>query len=577
MLFVMLLFACLGAPEALAQSGQWPEMTLPRDFRGPGFYMSAWKILFPWVVFAFWVRTTDWANTDAQTMKLDTKLWNPVLFGSFMAAYVLHWLIPIFWVGFPLLVLVYVGSFATYVVYRNSKVDNDERVLTPEHLRYWLATHLHRVGVKIEAQARDEHEKGPPINLIGKGGPDERTDRARTLASRQMEGLRPIREIVHFGLSSRASAIMLDYTQTSVAVRHMIDGVWHNREAIEREVADPALEAMKLLSGLNPQDRQNRQEGTFGAEYNNILYNGTTATQGTKTGERVLITLVDPKVRMNTFDEIGMRTKIQEQLRELLTREKGILVFSSMPANGMRTTFDISLRHTDRLTREFLAVEEEGSRFEEIENIPVHTYKASETKNPVQLLIKLFRLDPNVVVIRDLVDQETISLICKEVKENRLFLTTNRAKDCAESLLRVLAQGAVPAEFAKTVTAAINQRLVRKLCESCKEAYTPPPPVLQQLGIPEGRIQAFYRPPTPKEDEPVCDKCGGIGYVGRTAVFEMLDVGAAVRQALANTPKLDAVRQAARKDGMRSLQEEGVLLVAKGVTSLPELMRALKQ
>ena len=99
------------------------------------------------------------------------------------------------------------------------------------------------------------------------------------------------------------------------------------------------------------------------------------------------------------------------------------------------------------------------------------------------------------------------------------------------------------------------------------------------MGIPEGRVQAFYRPPQPNPEEPKepCQACGGIGYLGRTAIFELLTVGDAVRKVLVASPKLDLLRRAARRDAMSSLQEEGVLLVAKGVTSLPELMRVLKQ
>jgi len=126
--------------------------------------------------------------------------------------------------------------------------------------------------------------------------------------------------------------------------------------------------------------------------------------------------------------------------------------------------------------------------------------------------------------------------------------------------------------------AVVNQRLIRKLCEFCKEAYAPPAQVLQQLGIPEGKIQAFYRPRQPTEENPeICPECGGIGYVGRTAIFELLVVDQAVRKALATSPKLDLVRQAAGKDGLRTFQEEGLVLVAKGVTSLPELIRVVKQ
>jgi len=572
---VIALLVIAGAGDAFAaDAGQWPTMDLKHatPFRGPGGYLSTVKIMLAWLVFLSWVGTTDWVNQDVQALKLDYRLWNPVVFGSFMAVFVLVWLIPIFWVSFPLLVIAYLAPFITYVVYRNSKVDNDQRVLTPEHIRWMLAYYMGKIGIKIEAKARDKHMKGPDVNLIGKGGENDTVNNARTLAARQSEGLRPAREIVDFALTSRASAIMLDYTQNSVVVKHMIDGVWHNREPLQREKGDPAMEALKILCGLKPEDRQNRQEGAFAVQYNNIEYAATATSQGTKTGERVLMTLLDEKVRMNTLDEIGMRVKIQEQLKELLNREKGIFIFSSLPANGLRTTANIVLRHTDRFTREFMAVEEEGNRFEEVENVPVHTYNAAEKKNPIELLVRLYRMELDVLVIRDLVDAETAGLICDGVEAGRLFITTNRAKDCAESLLRVLKLGVPPAEFAGAVLGAFNQRLMRKLCDACKEAYAPAPQVLQQLGIPAGRIQALYRPPTPKEDKKpeICKECGGVGYKGRTAIFELLEVGDNVRKVLANAPKLDLLRQAAKKDSMRSLQEEGILLVAKGVTSLPE-------
>ena len=103
--------------------------------------------------------------------------------------------------------------------------------------------------------------------------------------------------------------------------------------------------------------------------------------------------------------------------------------------------------------------------------------------------------------------------------------------------------------------------------------------MLQQLGIPAGRVQAFYRPPQPNPEQPKeqCQVCGAIGYFGRTAMFEVLTVGSTVRKALAAGAKLDIMRHAARKDGMKNFQEEGILLVASGVTSLPELTRVLKQ
>jgi type II secretory ATPase GspE/PulE/Tfp pilus assembly ATPase PilB-like protein len=570
----------LGAGVLLAADGEWPAATVGKDFRGPGGYLSWIKIAAYWLLFLLWVHTTNWVSIDAQELKLDYSRWNPIIFGTFMAALVLMWLIPYFWIGFFLLVITFVVPLATYVVKRNATVDNDQRVMTPEHLRYWFATKLNKIGVKVATERRDPHEEGAPVKLLPFGGPDERTDTARLLLARQSPGMGVAREILAESLAGRGSAIMLDYTQQGVAVRTMVDGVWIARQTKPRELADPALETLKLLCGLNPKDRQNRQAGTFAAEYESDRFTATFTSQGTPGGERVAMQFEEKKIRLQTLDELGMRTKLQEQLMELLSAKKGLVLFSAPVANGLRTTMDVVLRSCDRYTREFAAVEDEDRPFAQVENVPVTTYKAADGQTPADVLVKLFRTDPNVVVVRELVNAQTVSMLCQEIaEENRLMIGTVRAKDCAEAMLRVLGLGVPPAEFAAAIHMVVGQRLVRRLCDACKEAYTPPPQVLQQLGIPAGRVQAFYRPrqPNPEEPKEVCGACGGIGYLGRTAIFEVLAVGDAVRKTLSSGPKLDLLRQAARKDGMKNLQEEGVLLVVKGMTSLPELMRVLKQ
>ena len=567
----------LGAGVLFAADGQ-AGAALGKDFRGPGHYLSWIKILACWLVFLVWVHTTDWVSTDCLDLKLDYVRWNPIVFGVFVAAFVLTWFIPYFWIGLLLLLIAYVVPLATYVVMRNKRVGNHQRVLTPEHLRHWLATKLSAVGIKMAATKRDQHEVGSPVQLSAQGGPDERTDRARELLARQSPGLLGARRIIADGLAGRASAIMLDYAQQGVAVRTMVDGMWIPRESKEREVGDPALEALKLLCGLNPKDRQNRQQGTFSAEYESILYSATFSSQGTSGGERVLLQFEDKKVRFKTLDDLGMRAKLQEQLAELLNAHKGFVLFSAAPSEGLRSTTDVALHACDRYVREFITVEEDGNPYQPIENLPVRTSRAADGQSPADVLTTVFRTDPNVVVVRDLVNAQTVSMLCQEASDDRVVVSTVRAKESAEALLRVLVLGVPPDEFAKAVTGVLCQRLVRKLCDACKEAYVPTPQILQQLGIPAGRVQAFYRPPQPNAEEPKepCEVCGGIGYLGRTAIFELLTVSDTVRKALRANPKLDTVRQAARKDGMKSFQEEGILLVVRGVTSLQELMRVLK-
>jgi type II secretory ATPase GspE/PulE/Tfp pilus assembly ATPase PilB-like protein len=155
-------------------------------------------------------------------------------------------------------------------------------------------------------------------------------------------------------------------------------------------------------------------------------------------------------------------------------------------------------------------------------------------------------------------------------------LAAVRAKDAPEALLRVMTLKVPPKDFANAVTGAVCVRLIRKLCDQCKEPYPPPQQLLQQLGLPAGKVQAFFRPPSEPDPKKPCPNCQGIGYKGRTGMFELLIVDDAVREVLLKSPKLDLVRAAARKGGMKTFQDEGLVLVVKGVTSLPELQRALQ-
>jgi type II secretory ATPase GspE/PulE/Tfp pilus assembly ATPase PilB-like protein len=308
----------------------------------------------------------------------------------------------------------------------------------------------------------------------------------------------------------------------------------------------------------------------------------TLTCQGTQTGERAAVEFEVKGIHLASLDDLGMRTKMQEQLKELLNCPKGFVILSAIPTGGLRTTTKVVLFSLDRFVREFAAVEDESNRYDETENIPVITYQSKTGQSPADILARVFRSQPNVIVIRDLVNAKSLKMVCDEVAaEGRMAISTVRAKDCAEALLRVYAIEKAPiAEFREQVTAVLSQRLVRKLCDKCKEPYAPPPEVLKQLGLPADKVKAFYRPPTSKsgdeDKKEICRECGGVGYLGQTAIFELMVVEDLLRKTLAATPKLDALRLAARKSGMKTLQEEGILMVVRGATSLPELMRVLK-
>ncbi len=618
-----------------ADADRWPALPLEgKNWRGPGEYLSLTKVVLSIVVFLLWVRTTDWISRDIAELKADYVRWNPLVFGPFFAAMVLLWLLPWFVVGFVLLLCAYAGPLAAYFLLHRKRYAAerpDESLESLSNLLGLLAADgifaaiflaalaLNWVAISVSGyelpgvlymvlpvgsvlamprfyerveeqlslrflkllgrEKKSPHETGPPLVLLPRGGPTPRDENVRLISARQAAGHLAAREILYAGCAKRAAAVHLEFTQQAVALRYMVDGVWLDQQSVEQQKAELALQNLKILCGLNPKDRQSRQHGKFSAAVQGKPLAATLTCQGVQGGERVIVQFEEPQTRFENLEALGMRPKMQEQFLKLLESEKGLIIFSALPDGGLHTTFTVALRNTDRLMREFAAVEDEANRYEEVENVPVTTYKTAGGESPATVLPRVLRTDPNVVVVRDLVNAESAMMVCREVAAQKLVLTSVRAKDAAEALLRVASLGVPPKDLARTTVAVLYQRLIRKLCDACKQAYAPPPEQLKQLGIPPGRVEAFYRPPQPQpgEKRKPCQQCGDIGYFGRTAIFELLILGENTRKVLASSPKLDLLRAAARKDGMRTIQEEGILLVAKGVTSLQELMRVLKQ
>jgi type II secretory ATPase GspE/PulE/Tfp pilus assembly ATPase PilB-like protein len=158
-----------------------------------------------------------------------------------------------------------------------------------------------------------------------------------------------------------------------------------------------------------------------------------------------------------------------------------------------------------------------------------------------------------------------------------------------EALLRVLMLKANAESFAKVVAAVLYVRPARRLCETCRQPYQPAPQMLQKLGLPPGRVNVLYRqwqPPPPEQlvDEkgnpippPICPSCGGLGYKGRFGIFELLMINDQMRQALVKQPKLEVLRKVAAAAKHRTIKDEGIACVARGISSLNEVQRVLQK
>lgn len=541
--------------------------------RLPDGFLSIIKIVFLIVIFILWVATADWVSRECDSLKMPFMVWNILFVFLFLLAMILVLVIPVFFVGFPIVCFAYGIPLLIFVLQRNRRVHEDDRVFTPNHIKKVISGK--QKSNKDESLPQD---KGPPVGLVAMGADNDLVNKANRFTAKQSPGFLTVREVLHDALDRHADKIMLDYTTEGVSVRMEIDGVWHDAGARDREIGDPMLAVLKKLCNLNIEDRRSRQTGCFGVAYKRVKCVWDFGSQGTKKGERAVLQMQNDQQVPQNLDELGMRPKLLENVKELMQSREGLILFSSLPAGGLSTTFSAALQSMDRFMRHIVSFEN-ASRCEiDIDNIDVNTYRASDGPSITNDLTRLIRTEPDVIIAPSIPDGKIADLLSYQAVEGKLVISTIRAKEAVESLLRFLMLKATPEEFAPAVKAVINQRLVRKLCNACKEAYQPPVAQIKQLGLPPTRVDTFCREPQSRsEDQEVCTACGGIGYRGRTAIFELLMVSNKLRETLVKQPKIEVLRKVAYESGHRSLQEEGIVLVASGVTSLPELTRVLRQ
>ncbi len=429
-------------------------------------------------------------------------------------------------------------------------------------------------------------QTAPPATLNPKIK-DKNEQQALLIAARQNPGFNVAAGQIGHAIVSRAAQILLDYSQAACNMRYQIDGQWEQLPPLPRDAGDAMLIAFKQLCLLNPADRRSAQMGKCEVKIQRDKWTLTIQSQGVPSGERVLIKLEPEKVPFATLLDLGMREAMVDQYKEALNSTGSTVVVSCPKATGLTTTWYVSLQAADKFVRDFQMIEPENEPEPEIININPNFYGGSTGLTGAELVRKLILKEPDVLLFPSVPDDQALLLALDQVASaDKQVIMRYSASTAVEAAARIVAQYPNSAkQFVKSVKAILNQRIVRRLCETCKVGFQPQPALLQRLGIPAGRVGMLYQPfvPPPIEQQvdangkpapiPPCPTCQARGYYGRVAIFELLTPGEQLRAALLKTQDVNQLSAIAKAEGHRSLQSEAVLAVARGLTSLDELKR----
>jgi type II secretory ATPase GspE/PulE/Tfp pilus assembly ATPase PilB-like protein len=536
-----------------------------------GYYLHTGKFLYLLALFVLWTWTAGWIDNDAGNLKVRPDMWNTIVLLAGTVGFLAALCAPSFALAFIAMTTGYALPMGLYVAERNKRVPDSAKVLTPRHIRSVTLRALSKLGLKMGSRETREAVAGPPIRLIGKsGGKSGEVDRSRQVESSR--GYLAAKELIYDAILRRTTDIHMEPKEEETSVRLRIDGVMYPAEAFDRPTGDSLVNIFKVLSSMDITERRKPQDGSFRAEMEGRQIDFRVATQGLQGGEKMVIRILDKGSSAKTLADLGMRKQMVEQLQEVIHQPHGMLITCGPTGAGKSTTLYAALQEIDAYENNIITIEDPVEyKMANVTQIEINS-KAGQTF--AGSLRSVLRQDPDIVMVGEIRDGETAKIACQAANTGHMVFSTLHANDTIAAMFRLIDLEVEPFLLSSSISAILGQRLVRKLCTECKEAYRPTADMLQKIGLPAEKVDKFYRPPANREA--TCPTCNDLGYVGRIGVYELLVITDRLRDLIRDNPNLTAIKAEARKNGMLYMKEEGLRLVVKGITSVDEMLRVVK-
>ena len=402
------------------------------------------------------------------------------------------------------------------------------------------------------------------VQLQDSLAPDEITIAASEAEASQRPVVRLVDLIISEGILARSSDIHIEPEEGGVAVRYRIDGVLRQVMKIPRQAGLPLISRIKIMSSLDIADRLRPQDGRARVAVNGQPIDLRVSTLPAALGEKVVIRILDSRATVKSLESLGLNTNETEGIKRLLENHEGIILVTGPTGSGKTTTLYSCINQIKSEGVNIVTVEDPVEyRMQGIVQVQVQE-KAGLTF--ASALRSILRQDPNVVLIGEIRDRETAQIAVQASLTGHLVLSTLHTNDAANAVTRLVDIGVEAYKIAAALRGVMAQRLMRKLCPTCKEVWMEAPADRLKKWIPKG---------TPLYRAAGCPDCAMTGYRGRFSIVEVLTVSAEVERRIAAGETAEHIAGAARRAGMKGLWESGLEHVLRGESTLDELTRVV--
>ncbi|MEZ4601118.1 MAG: type II secretion system ATPase GspE [Syntrophotaleaceae bacterium] len=451
---------------------------------------------------------------------------------------------------------------------------NDLSVVTGEPIKIILSTAediIAALNRHVEKQAENSQEVIEEIegNLGDKLGatlePADLLD-----ISDEAPLIRFVNSLITQGYKQRASDVHIEPFEKELVIRYRVDGVLYDVLRPPRNVHAGLVSRIKIMANLNIAEKRLPQDGRFRVRIAGKDVDVRVSTLPTAFGERAVLRLLEKSSSILSLEELGIGRDLLGQVEKMIGKPHGIFLVTGPTGSGKTTTLYAALTRLNSREKNIITVEDPIEyQLAGVGQIQVNPKIDLTFANGLRSIL---RQDPDIIMIGEIRDRETAEIAIQSALTGHMVFSTLHTNDSAGALTRLVEMGVEPFLAASSIVGILAQRLVRKICPTCREETLPPPELLQELekeGLSSEKM-VFYRGVG-------CNDCMNIGYRGRTGLYELLPVDEEAREMLLQKKDSATIKLSAVHKGMRTLRADGLRKALLGETSLEEVIRVTQE
>jgi general secretion pathway protein E len=398
---------------------------------------------------------------------------------------------------------------------------------------------------------------------------EENVDHLRDMAS---EGpvIRLVNLIITRAIETRASDIHFEPFEDQFRVRYRIDGVLHDVESPPKRLQAAVVSRVKIMAKLNIAERRLPQDGRIMLRVKGKEIDFRVSTVPTIHGESIVLRILDKSSIVLDIEKLGFPKDTLVGFEELIRRPHGIILVTGPTGSGKTTTLYCVLEKINSPEKKIITVEDPVEY--QLRGVNQIQVKSSIGLNFANALRSIVRQDPDVILIGEIRDAETAEIAIQSALTGHLVLSTLHTNDSPSAITRLIDMGMEDFLLSSTIIGILAQRLVRVACPHCQEPYTPDSAVLREMKVESEDLAGFKI-----MNVRGCENCSNTGYWGRAGIFEFLRVTDDIQSLILEKRDSNVIKEVARRNGMRTLREDGWLKVKQGITTIPEVLRVTQE